>query len=79
MGLTYSRHNPCLFSGIIDDVTSPTIPIHTIHVSLYVDGFVFFSESNTEESCFKQLLNKTITTDFMGKSDFFLVSSFEWN
>ena len=45
----------------------------------YVDDFVFFSELESEESRFKQLLNNKVATEFMGDANFFLVSSFKWN
>ena len=76
MGLTSSKNNPCIFSGIIIYSAPPTTPRHPIHVSLYVDDFYPFSELDAEEYCFKKLLNKTIATDFMGDVYFFLGSSF---
>ena len=44
MGITPSKHDPCLFSGLIENSTTLAPPWHTIHVGLYVDNFVFFSE-----------------------------------
>ena len=79
MGITPPKHDTCLFSVVINGGTPPAIPQHTIYVGLYVDDFVFFSESDPEESRFKQLLNNKVTTDFMGDTDFFLGSSLEWN
>ena len=76
MGITSSNHYPCLLSGVIDDGTPPTIPVHPIHVGLCVDDFVFFLELDAEESCFKQLLNEKVTTEFMGDTDFLIESSF---
>ena len=57
----------------------PTTPRHTIHVGLYVDAFVFFLKLNAEESRFNKLLNKQVSTKFMGDADFFLRSSFKRN
>ena len=79
MGLTPSNNNPCLLSSGIDYVTPSATPRHTIHVGLYVNNFFFFSESDTEDYYFKQLLNDKVTNDFMGNANFFLGSSFEWN
>ena len=79
MDITSSRNKPCILSGIINDSTPPATPQHTIHIGIYVNNFVFFSESDTEESCFKKLLNNKVTTDFMGYAEFFLGSSFECN
>ena len=58
MGLKSSKHDPWLLYGINNDGTPYTIPRHPIHVCLYVDDFVFFLESNAEDYCFKQLMNK---------------------
>ena len=44
MGLTSSKNDPCLFYGIIDDGTSLTTLRHPIHIGLYVENFVLFSE-----------------------------------
>ena len=77
MGITSYKHDPCLFSRVIDDSTPPTTPRHPIHIGLYVDDFFSFSESDAEESRFKKLLNKKVATDFMGDSDLFLGSSFK--
>ena len=77
MGLTSSKYDPCLLSGIIDNGTPPTTPRHPVHVGLYVEHIIFFSESDTEESRFKKLLNKQFSTNFMEGTYFCLGSSFE--
>ena len=77
MGITSSKHNPCLFYEIIYDGIPPTTPRHRIHLGIYVNGFDFFSESEKYESRFKQLLKEKYTTDFMVDADFFLGSSFK--
>ena len=74
MGLNPSKHKPCLFSGVIHGRNPHVNPRHTIHVD-----FVFFSESDVEESRFKRILNDKVTADFMGDVEFFLGSSFKWN
>ena len=79
MGLTPSNHDPCLFSGVINNGTLPLTPQNQTHVGLHANDFISFTESNSEESCFKCLLNDKVTTDFMGDANFFLGSSFEWN
>ena len=78
MGLTASKNNPYIFSGINDNGTPSTVHIHTIHINLYVDDFVLFSELDAEETCFKEILNDQVTTDFMSDPNFSLESSFEW-
>ena len=77
MSLSPSKHDPCLLLGVINDGTPPLNPQHKIHVGLYIDDFVFFSESDAEESRLKHLLNNKVTPDFMGDADFFLGTLFE--
>ena len=57
-------------------MVSLTMVHHLHHIGFYVDNFVFFSDSDAEESRFKKLLNKQVTTDFMGGADFFLGTFF---
>ena len=80
MGLEASRHDPCLYSGIInaDDTSSPSAARQKIHVGLYVDDFVFFSTSPEEEELFRKELAANIKVDFMGDVDYFLGSAFTW-
>ena len=79
MGLTSSKKDPCLFSGIINDNTPPATPWHTIHVGIYVDLYILFFDLVADNSRFKKLLNKKVTTEFMGDAYLFLRSSFKWN
>ena len=65
MFLTSSKQYPCLLSGIIDNGTPTTTPRQTIHVGLYLDDFVLFSELDAEDSRFKKLLDKQVATYFM--------------
>jgi hypothetical protein len=45
IGLTPSPHNPCLFSGVIQSPNLSTATVRKpVHVGIYVDDFVFFSE-----------------------------------
>ena len=60
MGLTSSKHDPLIFYEYIDESKPPTIPIHPIHVSLYVNKKNFFSESHKEDSWFNKILNKKL-------------------
>lgn len=41
---------------------------NTIHVGLYVDKFVFFSNSDTEEQQFSNLHSKHVHVEFMGET-----------
>ena len=79
MGLVASKHDPCLFSGIISDPES-SIPLTTertsLDVGLYVDDFVFYSTSSAEEELFQRMLAKHIHVDFMGDAEYFLGAAF---
>ena len=83
IGLTPSPHDPCLYSGVI---TSPQAPSELppssrkpVHVGIYVDDFVFFSEDPAEEENFKKALSScTVPIDWMGTVDYFLGTAFNW-
>jgi hypothetical protein len=49
-----------------------------IHIGLYVDDFVFYSEDEAEKELFKQLLASKIKVDFMGAVDYFLDTALTW-
>eukprot|EP00956_Cyclotella_meneghiniana_P020999 scaffold37679_cov76-Cyclotella_meneghiniana.AAC.13 len=50
-----------------------------VHVGIYVDDFVFFSEDPTEEELFKKALGTcTVPIDWMGTVDYFLGTAFQW-
>ncbi|KAL7485591.1 hypothetical protein ACHAW6_012973 [Cyclotella cf. meneghiniana] len=82
MGLQPSPHNPCLYQGIVTSstATNSTPPSHRkpIHVGLYVDDFVFYSESTEEEQFFRQTLSSQCNVEFMGPLDYFLGTAFTW-
>eukprot|EP00804_Cyclotella_cryptica_P022088 CCRYP_011573-RA/>CCRYP_011573-RA protein AED:0.27 eAED:0.27 QI:0/-1/0/1/-1/1/1/0/654 len=96
MGLQPSPHDPCLYTGILNepnhtahrpasptsvsDLPShvPTLPRHPVHVSLYVDDFVFYSVCDKEEQRFRRMLANKIKVDFMGDVDYFLDTAFTW-
>ena len=83
IGLTQSPHDPCLYSRIITksgDPPSTDSSRKPVHVGIYVDDFVFFSEDpNEEEDTFKTALNScTVPIDWMGTVDYFLGTAFTW-
>eukprot|EP00956_Cyclotella_meneghiniana_P038057 scaffold148302_cov51-Cyclotella_meneghiniana.AAC.2 len=90
IGLTPSPHDPCLFSGVVHSTSpspnpsNPSIPSPSstrkpIHVGIYVDDFVFFSEDPAEEELFKRALGScTVPIDWMGTVDYFLGTAFQW-
>eukprot|EP00956_Cyclotella_meneghiniana_P035945 scaffold119809_cov102-Cyclotella_meneghiniana.AAC.2 len=50
-----------------------------VHVGIYVDDFVFFSEDPKEEERFKKALSScTVPIDWMGTVDYFLGTAFTW-
>ena len=81
MGLKGSPHGPWIFSGILDNPSSP----HTIseaqsqlHVGLYVENFLFCSSDPTQEALFQKLLQEHIQVDLMGDVEYFLGTVFTW-
>ena len=77
MNLTPSHHNPCLFSGIIDE-PDPMSTREEIFVGAYVDDFVFYSKDPAKEEKFKTALQDKLKVDFMGNADYFLGTAFTW-
>ena len=77
MNLKPSHHDPCLFSGIINE-TDPMSTRKEIFVGAYVDDFVFYSKDPAEEEQFKTALQDKLKVDFIGNTDYFLVTAFTW-
>jgi hypothetical protein len=81
IGLTPSPHDPCLFSGVIQSplITTTSSNCKPVHVGIYIDDFMFFSEDPTEEENFKTALcTCTVPIDWMGTVDYFLGTAFNW-
>eukprot|EP00804_Cyclotella_cryptica_P030273 CCRYP_019237-RA/>CCRYP_019237-RA protein AED:0.06 eAED:0.03 QI:0/0/0/1/0/0/3/0/1322 len=79
MGLQASPHDPCLYSGVLHH--PPTLSSQhrkPIHIGLYVDDFVYYSEDADEEKRFRHMLASKIKVDFMGDVDYFLGAAFTW-
>lgn len=70
IGLEQSVHVPCLFSGNLTSDTSPTSK-SKLHVGIYVDNFLFYSEDPAAEKAFQQQLAKKVVVEFMGDVDYF--------
>ena len=79
MGLNHSQHDPCLLSGVLANPYSPET-ISTVqsqlHVSLYVEDFVFYYSDPTQEALFKTLRQEHIQVNFMGDVEYFLGTAF---
>ena len=76
-----SPHDPCIISGTL---TNPYSSIFTpniqsqLHVSLYVDDFVFYFSDPSQEEIFKILLQEHTKVDFMSNVKYFLGTVFNW-
>jgi hypothetical protein len=77
LGLEQSVHDPCLFSGNLASDTAPTAK-SKLHVGIYVDDFVFYSEDPAIEKAFQEQLKQKVVVDFMGDVDYFLGTAFTW-
>ena len=54
------------------------MPRNPIHIGLYVDDFIFFSESDAEKQHVYDLLSKHLHLVFMRCTYLFLSTNFEW-
>jgi len=72
MGLQQCPNAPCLFTGTILPGKPP------LFLGLYVDDFIFFSESDEVEQHFQKELQKATQVDFMGNVTHFLGLRFQW-
>ncbi|MGH3053512.1 MAG: hypothetical protein ACRDL7_00865 [Gaiellaceae bacterium] len=72
IGLIQSRHQLCLWYGVLIPGQPP------IYVALWVDDFIYFSASVVVERHFELALSSKVKVDFMGDSEFFLGTQFDW-
>ncbi len=66
IGLIQHPTSPCLFYGQLIDGQPP------IYLGLYVDDFIYFSQSREVEEKFEKAFGDQIDTDFNGDIDYFL-------
>ena len=81
MGLKASPHYPCLLYSVLSNPSYPDTIFEAqsqLHVSLYVNDFVFYSSYPTQESLFKILFQEHIQVNFMGYVDYLLGTAFTW-
>ena len=72
IGLTRCPNSPCLYSGVIIPNQPP------IYLGLYVDDFIFFSESPTVESHFQHEFEKHVSkVTWTNQVDYFLGVKFD--
>jgi len=72
MGLRQCPNAPCIFTGNIIPGKPP------LFLGLYVDDFIFFSESDEVEQHFEKELQRETLVDFMGNVTHFLGLRFQW-
>ena len=66
-------HEPCFYYG-------HPLPGHPpLYLVVYVDDFIYFSESPEVESHFEKLLPGKVVVDFMDVVDYFLGIRFDWD
>ena len=70
MGLTQHPTSPCLFYGTLIEGHPP------LYLGLYVDDFIYFSESNAVKSKFEKDFRAKLDTEFNGKIGYFLGINF---
>ena len=72
LGLQPLPNAPCIFKGTILPDQPP------LFLGLYVDDFVYFSESDEVEKVFQAKLEQKTNVDFMGPVTHFLGHKFQW-
>lgn len=72
IGLSQCPNAPCIFKGQIIPNEPPLI------LGLYVDDFVYFSDSDAVEKAFEKKLSQLTNVDFMGRVSHFLGIKYQW-
>jgi hypothetical protein len=80
IGLTPSSHDPCLYTGFIQDPkdTSGLRSPKPLSLGIYVDDFIYFAEDPAVEALFECLLWEWVKVDLMGLVEWFLGIHFSW-
>jgi hypothetical protein len=73
LGLKPLAHSPCIFTGTIIPGQPP------LYIGLYVDDFIYFSESAAVEKVFESKFGNLIKTSFNGPVTHFLGITFTTN
>ena len=71
VGLQQHPTSPCIFSGVLIKGQPP------LYLGLYVDDFLYFSESEEVEKVFEERFGNEIDTDFNGQIGYFLGINFD--
>lgn len=67
LGLIASPQNLCIYTGVINPWSNydpTTSDCKLLHIGIYVDDFVYFSEDPAEEKLFQEALASRIKVDF---------------
>ncbi len=80
IGLTPSSHNPCLYTGFVQDPKDPPglQSPKPLVPGIYVNDFIYFSEDPAVEALFERLLRERVKVEFMGLVEWFLGVHFSW-
>jgi len=73
LGLTPTKHDPCIFHGTIIPGKPP------LYVAMYVDDFIYFSLDDDVEKYFETALSQKLKVDFLGEAEWFLGMKFDWS
>jgi len=66
MGFTQSPHSPCIFVGTLAKHQPP------VYLDLYVDDFLFFSQSRQMEKKFMEIFGAKVKCTYSNELDYFL-------
>ena len=78
MGLQPSLNKLCLFQGLLSSEDSPAVSTDKpLHIGLYVDNFVYFSEDTAIGQRFERLLASKLKVVFMSTVNWLLGTHFE--
>ncbi|KAL7479380.1 hypothetical protein ACHAW6_005112 [Cyclotella cf. meneghiniana] len=72
LGLIASPQNLCIYTGVINPWSNydpTTSDRKLLHIGIYVDDFVYFSEDPAEEKLFQEALASRIKVDFWKHED----------
>jgi hypothetical protein len=82
IGLNPSPHDPCFYTGFLQDPRDPSALASAsfvpLFLGLHVDGFFYFSEDPVVETLFKCLLMEQVKVDLMGLMEWFWGIHFSW-
>ncbi len=73
IGLTPTKHDPCIFHGTIIPGKPP------LYLAIYVDDFLYFSLDDEVEQYFETALSQKLKVDFLGDAEWYLGMKFDWN